>query len=73
MNGLIALSICAWCETSALEILSWIYRGEIPCIPSRGASSFSSLIESSVNPGNALAVVQLEFLQFVIPAFFGFG
>src|SRR5215831_7063136 len=37
--------------TSALEILSWMYRGEIPSMPSRWVSSRSSLMLSSVYPG----------------------
>ncbi len=52
-------------------ILSWMYRGLMPCIPSRGASSFSSLMLSSVNPGMLLPLYSLSFCSLVMPAFLG--
>ena len=40
--------------TKAFEILSWMYRGLIPVIPSFTASRFSSMTLSSVKPGIVL-------------------
>ena len=41
-------------ETSAFEILSWMYRGLMPSIPSCAASLRSSLMLSSVKFGSVL-------------------